>query len=122
MHEGKLAEYTGVAHTHSTKGCKNQGWMCLRYKYQLKERLTLLHEVAHLIANTDEKTPDHGKKWRETVVDIGGTCGAYFGFTAHFKYLGYGPRGKLLHEVIVSPKEFERLRKKNPRIQCCTTA
>lgn len=58
-------------------GDQFQGWICLKYKYQLKERLTLLHEVAHLIANTSPTTPFHGKAWREAVVSIGGTFKSY---------------------------------------------
>lgn len=54
-----------------------KGWICLRRKSQLRERLTLLHEVAHLIANTSPKIPFHGKKWKEAVVKIGGTYKSY---------------------------------------------
>ena len=66
-----------VAHAHSHIGDKYRGWICLRYKYQLKERLTLLHEVAHLIANWCRLIPPHGKKWKEALLDIGGTFKAF---------------------------------------------
>ena|SRR5271166_2423930 len=62
-----------VAHAHCWKGDRNKGWICLRYKYQLKEKLTLLHEIAHLIANADDKVPPHGKKWKKVLLEIGGT-------------------------------------------------
>jgi hypothetical protein len=64
-----------IAHAHScTK--KYKGWICLRYRYQLRERLTLLHEVAHLIVDSPKALP-HGKEWKKTVVDIGGTFKSY---------------------------------------------
>jgi len=58
-----------TAHAHYTDPF--HGWMCLRFKYYLKQELVLLHEVAHLIAGPG-KLP-HGKRWKETVVKIGGT-------------------------------------------------
>jgi hypothetical protein len=62
-----------VGHAHCDPSDPYYGSICLRYKYLLKQRLTLLHEVAHLIANTDAKVPPHGKKWREALLAIGGT-------------------------------------------------
>ena len=62
-----------VAHAHCDSSDPFQGWICLRYSYQLKEKLTLLHEVAHLIANTSMEVPPHGKKWKDVLLSIGGT-------------------------------------------------
>lgn len=58
------------AHAHP-KGGINQGWICLRYKYQLKMKLLMLHEMAHLLVYT-WNTP-HGLEWREALLAIGGT-------------------------------------------------
>lgn len=66
-----------VGHAHADITDPYHGWVCLQYKCQLKEKYTLLHEVAHLIANRYNNTPDHGKKWRKTVVEIGGTFKPY---------------------------------------------
>lgn len=66
-----------VAHAHSHRDNAYRGWICLRYKYRLRQKLTLLHEVAHLIANSNPKTPTHGKKWKQAVVQIGGTFQAF---------------------------------------------
>jgi len=65
-----------VAHSHCFKD-KFTGWICLRYKFQLKEKLTLLHEAAHLIANTSRSTPPHGKRWKKALLALGGTYKAY---------------------------------------------
>lgn len=66
-----------AAHAHPYNWDSNQGWICLRYKYRLRQKLTLLHEVAHLIANFDPKTPPHGRKWKQAVIKIGGTFKEY---------------------------------------------
>jgi len=72
-------EWDGMAaHAHAEYPCDEfQGWMCLRHKGILHERLTLLHEAAHLIANKDPRTPGHGKKWKRAVMSIGGTFKGY---------------------------------------------
>ena len=59
------------------------GWICLRYKYQLRERYTLLHETAHLLT-TDY--PWHGKEWRAMVKKIGGTYKSYPSLGKDFFY------------------------------------
>ena len=66
-----------IAHAHAGDGDPYQGWICLHYKSTLKNRLILLHEVAHLIANKNPKTPNHGKLWKAAVVAIGGTFKAF---------------------------------------------
>jgi hypothetical protein len=101
MHEGIGGAVGGVAHAHPYVSYVSyvSGWICLKFKYQLKERLTLLHEVAHLIANTDVKTPAHGKRWRETVMAIGGTYKPYWCYTGRACYWGYGPRGAVIKEI-----------------------
>lgn len=81
-----------MAHAHCNHCCRPVGWICLKYKYQLKEKLTLLHEVAHLIANTSTDVPDHGKKWRDTVVAIGGTYGSYLSYNKNLEYLDFSPK------------------------------
>lgn len=68
---------TGIyaaAHTHCIGG-KYHGWICFRFKFQLKEKLTLLHEVAHLISYNPNAP--HGKDWKKTIVEIGGTFKSY---------------------------------------------
>lgn len=82
-----------AAHAHYKWSHSYPGWICLRYKYQLKERLTLLHEVAHLIANTTRSVPHHGKKWKAVVKAIGGTLKPYWSADG-YKYLDYTKRGK----------------------------
>src|SRR5277367_2206873 len=84
-----------LAHAHCFFG-KHQGWICLRYRQQLKERLTLLHEVAHLIANVFSDIPPHGKLWKNTVVAIGGTYKSYSYIHNYreYEYLDYTHRTK----------------------------
>jgi hypothetical protein len=64
------------AHAHSHNGDPWQGYICLAYKRLLADHYTLLHEVAHLIANTKNE-PSHGKEWRTAVMSIGGTYKPY---------------------------------------------
>jgi hypothetical protein len=64
----------GAAHAH-TYTDEYKGWICLDRKGILKERLTLLHEAAHLLI--DPNADHHGKEWRRAVVSIGGTYKAY---------------------------------------------
>jgi hypothetical protein len=66
--------YDGApAHAHCGKD-DHFGWICLRYKYILREKLTLLHEAAHLLVSD---YPWHGKEWRAMVKKIGGTYKSY---------------------------------------------
>src|SRR5258708_3203530 len=85
----------GKAHAHCHKKDKYKGWICLRYKYHLKERLTLLHEMAHLISPAK---PYHGKKWKAALVKIGGTFKSYTYTHSGIphKYMDYTYRNNLL--------------------------
>jgi hypothetical protein len=74
------------AHAHCDNHHKwNDGWICVRFKYMLKQPLVLLHEAAHLLV--DPGLPSHGKEWRQAVVSIGGT----------YKQFGYPYHGQLLY-------------------------
>jgi hypothetical protein len=64
-----------IAHAHSYYSDPHRGWICLRYKSHIKDRLLLLHEIAHLIANKAWDIPDHGKEWKnilDWLMAIGG--------------------------------------------------
>ena len=67
------------AHAHSRNDDDPyKGWICLRDKYILKDRYSLLHEVAHLIADkVDPEYRHHSKKWKEILIKIGGTIKVY---------------------------------------------
>lgn len=78
-----------IAHAHSDSLDSYHGWICIQYKYRLKEKYTLLHEVAHLIANKLARVPTHGKEWRAVVKRIGGTYKPYLTFTKSLVYLNY---------------------------------
>ena len=67
-----------IAHGHGDVNDKYRGWICLRYKYVLKVKLLMLHEMAHVIANTSGSIPPHGKAWKDTVIKIGGTFKEFF--------------------------------------------
>ena len=53
-----------TAHAH----CET-GWICLYSKSRIKNRLLMLHEVAHLISMKRY----HCDSWRYALIDIGGT-------------------------------------------------
>jgi hypothetical protein len=80
----KLDYNEEVAHTHYYGNPYGfDGWMCLNYKYQLKQKLLLLHEVAHLLVEYDfPLTLAHGKEWKAAVKSIGGT---YKSFPLRFR-------------------------------------
>jgi len=89
---GKNMELDSAAHAHCQDTYFHQGWICLRNKYQLKERFTLLHEAAHLIANKNVNTPHHGGAWRKTVIQIGGTYKSYLSYYKTRKYLDFSKK------------------------------
>ena len=95
-----------MAHAHTTHRRSHQGWICLRYKYQLKERHTLLHEVAHLLV---PHKIYHGKVWRDMVVKIGGTIEPFRSLSRREKkvwlYPGYTTWGRTYY----SDQELEGL-------------
>jgi hypothetical protein len=62
-----------IAHVH-VHTITYHGWICLAWKFLLKEERVLLHEAAHLIAPSHS---GHGKEWRKALVAIGGTYKAY---------------------------------------------
>lgn len=60
------------AHAHPHGGFdKYAGWICLRHQFQLKMKLLMLHEMAHLL--TPWYCTTHGKEWRKALLSIGGT-------------------------------------------------
>jgi hypothetical protein len=90
-----------AAHAHYNKADFYHGWICFRWKYQLKEKFTLLHEVAHIIAGPlivkrgkKWMRISHPKKWREKVAEIGGTYYPYYSYYKNKKYLDYSHKKK----------------------------
>lgn len=83
-----------VAHAHCNNNTLNQGWICLKYKTQLLERYTLLHEAAHLIVNKSSYIPHHGVKWRKVLVELGGTYASYPSYNKNWSYRDYSPKFK----------------------------
>jgi hypothetical protein len=74
---GKKAKTHAHAHSWTRIKDKYQGFICVRYMRTLNNKLTLLHEVAHLIVNKNMTTPLHGERWKKAVVKIGGTYKQY---------------------------------------------
>lgn len=56
-----------LAHTHN-----DIGWMCVSKSRYLTSKNLMLHELAHILANSD-----HNKKWRRKVIQIGGTLDSF---------------------------------------------
>jgi hypothetical protein len=75
-----------------------EGWICLTRKFQLKEKYTLLHELAHIITHNRYgfQIKSHGKEWKKVVVEIGGTYKAYvcLGYGKKRRYRDYTHRTK----------------------------
>lgn len=66
-------EKENTAHAHNYQEDKYFGWICVRFNYSLRDKKTILHEIAHLIACGR----GHDKVWKDTVVKIGGTYKSY---------------------------------------------
>jgi len=64
---GSKTPIFAVAHAH-TSDDEWHGWICVHGIKRLGYNELMLHEIAHLIADTD-----HTPKWQETVLKIGGT-------------------------------------------------
>jgi hypothetical protein len=58
-----------AAHAHCGPYIHN-GWICVRSKALIRNRLMMLHEVAHLLVNYKY---GHNDTWRKTLLRIGGT-------------------------------------------------
>ena len=58
--------YPAFAHCHIFDD--GMGWICVPNKTRLRNRMIMLHEVAHIIAKSN-----HTDKWRKVLLSIGGT-------------------------------------------------
>ena len=67
-------KWTRWGHAHCSYD-DERGYICLSHKFHLKNKLTLLHEVAHLL--TPLRYSYHGQKWRQIVKEIGGSYEAF---------------------------------------------
>ena len=64
----------GSLHAHAhTKG-ESRGWICFRSGVTFQEKTTRLHELAHVVTREG-----HTKRWREFLLQIGGTLEATAG-------------------------------------------
>ena len=66
----RLGSLHAHAHTHDAY----RGWICFRSRVTFAERLTRLHELAHVVTREG-----HTKRWREFLLQIGGTLDAVAG-------------------------------------------
>jgi hypothetical protein len=64
---GDGSRFRAKAHSHGPKD-KYSGWICFLSGKRLKDRLLVLHELAHIITGEG-----HTDKWRAVLVSIGGT-------------------------------------------------
>lgn len=78
------------AHAHTDPTDKHYGWVCLSMHSQLRERFTLLHELAHFMVSPSK--PSHGKDWRKAVVKLGGTYKAFHSYHKDYEYEDYSPK------------------------------
>jgi hypothetical protein len=56
-----------LAHIH------RDGIICLRYKYYIRIKYLILHELAHILAGSDRLNRWHTNKWRKSLLKLGGT-------------------------------------------------
>lgn len=59
-----------LAHAHSYNTDYLRGWICVPFKKCLKYSVIIKHELCHLIANTSEHYPAHGKRYKDTVMKL----------------------------------------------------
>ena len=64
---GPGSRFRAKAHAHT--GGEHQGWLCFLSERRLRDRLLVLHELAHLKAGA----VGHTDSWRRVLIEIGGT-------------------------------------------------
>jgi len=69
---GEGSRFRAKAHAHLSYGNPNRepnpGWICFLSAKRLSSKELCLHEMAHILTNNF-----HTKKWREKLLEIGGT-------------------------------------------------
>jgi hypothetical protein len=64
----------GRLHAHAHTRGESRGWICFRSNVSFAEKMTRLHELAHVVTREG-----HTKHWREFLLQIGGTLDAVAG-------------------------------------------
>ena len=64
----------GSRHAHAHTEGPHRGWICFRSPQTYAEKSTRLHELAHVVTREG-----HTKRWREFLLQIGGTLDAVAG-------------------------------------------
>jgi hypothetical protein len=64
----------GRLHAHAHTGGASRGWICFRSRVTFGEKTTRLHELAHVVTREG-----HTRRWREFLLQIGGTLEATAG-------------------------------------------
>jgi hypothetical protein len=77
------------AHAHSSLG-DHRGWICFRSAVTLAQRHTRLHELAHIVTREG-----HTKRWREFLLQIGGTLDEVPGISRD-----YHPRSRAGRRIV----------------------
>ena len=73
-----------VAHGHRNHLDHYHGWICVQHKYLIRMKLTMLHEMAHVLVGYGQP---HGKEWKKRLVEIGGTFKSYSYSLGHGRML-----------------------------------
>lgn len=68
----------GRLHAHAHIRGESRGWICFRSPATFEEKTTRLHELAHVVTREG-----HTKRWREFLLQIGGTLDAVAGCRDH---------------------------------------
>ena len=68
---GSTGRRLGRNHAHAHTHGESRGWICFRSGVTFQERTTRLHELAHVVTREG-----HTKRWREFLLQIGGTLEA----------------------------------------------
>lgn len=68
----------GRNHAHAHIRGASRGWICFRSRVTFAEKTTRLHELAHVVTREG-----HTKRWREFLLQIGGTLDAVAGCRDH---------------------------------------
>lgn len=66
----KIGDQLVLGHAHCYPNYRGRGWICLRNKSTVRNRLLMLHEVAHLLVGAKN---NHNDVWRRALLRIGGT-------------------------------------------------
>ena len=89
VRRGDGSRFRAKAHAHFSSDAPYGGWICVLSAKRLDDRLLMLHEAAHVLADAG-----HVDKWRRVLLEIGGSLDPVPGVSKSYHKKRRGPKGK----------------------------